>query len=105
MICPKCGNNVDDAAVICVNCGENLKQAPAKAPGKGMAVASLVLGIVSMLCFPPVTGTLGIVFGAVARTKGNKSPMTIAGIICGAVGIVLWIVMLTTGFSSLSFFE
>lgn len=85
MICPKCGNNVDDAAVICINCGENLQPTPAKAPGKGMAVASLVLGIVSMLCFPPITGTLGIVFGA--------------------VGIVLWIVMLTTGFSSLSFFE
>lgn len=103
MVCPKCGNTVDDAAVICVNCGENLKPAAQQPPAKKMAVASLVLGIVSLLCFPPITGLLGIIFGAKARSSGNKSPMAIAGIICGAIGIVLWIVMLATGVSLATF--
>ena len=51
-------------------------------PGRGFAIASLILGII---------------FGIVAKNKGSKSPMAIAGIICGAIGIVLWIVMLIFG--------
>lgn len=66
-------------------------------PGRGFAIASLILGIVSFLCLPAITGVLGIIFGIVAKNKGSKSPMAIAGIICGAIGIVLWIVMLIFG--------
>ena len=73
-------------------------------PGKGFAIASLVLGIISFLCFPAVTGVLGIIFGIVAKNKDSRSPMAIAGIICGAIGIVLWIVMMIFGMS-LSFTE
>ncbi len=74
-------------------------------PGRGLAIASLVLGIVSFLCFPAITGVLGIVFGGIAKSKGSKSPMAVAGIVCGAIGIVLWIVMLCLGasLSSLGF--
>lgn len=68
-------------------------------PGRGFAIASLVLGIISFLCFPAVTGVLGIIFGIVAKNKGSRSPMAIAGIICGAIGIALWIIMLIFGMS------
>ncbi|MEE0061342.1 MAG: DUF4190 domain-containing protein [Acutalibacteraceae bacterium] len=62
-------------------------------PGRGFAIASLVLGIVSFICFPIITGGLGIAFGIVAKKKGSRSPMATAGIICGIVGIVLWIAL------------
>ena len=60
-------------------------------PGHGFAVASLVLGIVSFFCCGFITGILAIIFGAVAKNKGNRSGMATAGIVCGIVGIVLLI--------------
>ena len=67
---------------------------PEDDPGKGLAIAGMILGIVSFLCFPAVTGTLGIIFGAVAKSKGSTSGMATAGIVCGAIGIGLWLLML-----------
>ncbi|PKM63267.1 MAG: hypothetical protein CVU97_01200 [Firmicutes bacterium HGW-Firmicutes-21] len=63
-------------------------------PAKGMAIASLVLGIVSFLCFAYITGVLAIIFGAVAKSKGNKSGKATAGIVCGILGIVSWVALL-----------
>lgn len=78
-------------------------QPQATDPGKGMAIASLVLGIVAFFCFPIITGALGIIFGCVAKGKGCRSGMATAGIICGSIGIALWLLMLILGFSFLSF--
>ena len=69
-------------------------QQPLKQPAHGMAIASMVLGILSIFIIPIVTGTLGIVLGGVAKSKGNKSGMSTAGIVCGIIGIVGWILML-----------
>jgi len=63
-------------------------------PAKGLAVASLVLGIVSFFCFAYITGILAVIFGAVAKSKGNRSGMSTAGLICGGIGVVLWILSL-----------
>ena len=73
-------------------------------PGKGLAIAALVLGIVSFFCYPIITGVLGIVFGGVAKSKGCRSGMATAGIVCGAVGLGLWFIMLIAGFSIVPFF-
>ncbi|HEU4965221.1 MAG TPA: DUF4190 domain-containing protein, partial [Bacilli bacterium] len=51
-------------------------------PTNGMAVAALVLGIITMLCsFIPflnfiafITGVLGIIFGAVGINQVKKNP-------------------------------
>lgn len=56
-------------------------------PGKGMAIASMVLGIVSFFCFGIITAPLAIIFGGVAKSKGYKGGMATAGIVCGAVGL------------------
>ena len=64
-------------------------QPPVADPGKGMAIAAMVLGIISFFCFPAITGALGIIFGCVAKGKGSRSGMAIAGIICGAIGIAV----------------
>ncbi|WP_225635635.1 DUF4190 domain-containing protein [Streptomyces solaniscabiei] len=78
-------------------------------PSNGMGTAGLVLGIVSavVFCLWPlaiVLGVLGVVFGALGRGKARGGEATnpgqaLAGIICGAVGIVLGI-----GFGALVIF-
>ncbi len=83
--------------------GYNTAPIAPPAAGKGMAIAALVLGIVSFFCFPAITGTLGIIFGCVAKGKGCRSGMATAGIICGAIGIALWLIMLILGFSFMPF--
>jgi len=62
--------------------------------GRGLAVASLVMGIlalVNMFWMIPgiIFGILGIIFAAVARKKGNRSGMCIAGLIMSIIGLVL----------------
>ncbi|MFE6484335.1 DUF4190 domain-containing protein [Streptomyces sp. NPDC057757] len=73
------------------------------APSNGMGTAALILGIASAVafCVWPLTivmGILGIVFGAIGRRKASRGEATnpgqaLAGIICGAVGIVLGIAL------------
>lgn len=124
MVCKNCGTYDDTGAKFCANCGANLVEqeaapvtpvaepvaqnpvfnnAPvqnAPLPGKGMAIASLVLGIVSFLCFPIVTGVLAIIFGGVAKSKGYTGGMATAGLICGILGLALWVLMLMGIFPS-----
>jgi hypothetical protein len=73
-------------------------------PSNGMGTASLVLGILGALFFllwpiSLVLGILGIIFGAVGRAKANRGEATnpgvaLAGLICGAGGIVLALVFI-----------
>lgn len=99
MICPNCGTNNAEGAAFCVNCGAPANVAPvqpvpAKQPGKGLAIASMVLGIISMLLYPYITGTLAIVFAAVAKKKGCTSKMATAGLVLGIIGVASWVLML-----------
>ncbi|MET9549702.1 DUF4190 domain-containing protein [Streptomyces sp. NPDC006627] len=74
------------------------------APANGMGVTGLVLGIIATVgfCLWPlaiVLGILAVIFGAVGRGKARRGEATnggqaLAGIICGAVGIVLAVVLL-----------
>ncbi|WP_406725260.1 DUF4190 domain-containing protein [Streptomyces sp. GD-15H] len=70
-------------------------------PSNGMGVTGLVLGIISavIFCFWPVAiglGVLAVIFSALGRGKAARGEATnpghaLAGLICGAVGIVLGI--------------
>ena len=95
MICPKCGSPVADNATQCMNCG-TVFNAVAKTgtPGKGLAIASLVCGIVSFFCFGLILGILAVIFGAVAKNKGYKGGMATAGIVLGVIGLALYVIML-----------
>lgn len=101
MICPNCGNNNPDDANVCSACGapqqpaQTVYQAPVQPVqenGKSLAIASLVLGIISFIIMPYIAGALAIVLGAVAKKQGCKSGMATAGIVLGIVGIVLQII-------------
>jgi len=71
---------------------------PVEIPGKGAGIASLVLGIVSLVFFCVFylsipAGIAGIVTGCVsiskAKSVGAKSGLGVAGIVCSAIGIVI----------------
>ncbi|MGY6023073.1 DUF4190 domain-containing protein [Streptomyces spinosirectus] len=66
------------------------------APVNGVAIASLVLGI---LCFVPAVGlVLGIVALAQIRKRGGRGKgMAVAGSILSTVGLALWAVALAGG--------
>ncbi|MFI5684840.1 DUF4190 domain-containing protein [Streptomyces sp. NPDC051636] len=72
-------------------------------PSNGMGTAGLVLGILAAICFclwplAIVLGVLAVIFGAVGRGKARRGEATnagqaLAGVICGAAGIVLGLVV------------
>ena len=89
---------------------------PAVQQSNGMAVASLVLGIVSLILFftfvPPfILGGLAVLFGILGLSKAKQGApnkgLAIAGIVCGAVGIVAAIafiaLVLTAGDANTNF--
>lgn len=115
MVCTNCGTQMAEGTAFCPNCGAAQGvQAPvqpqqpvygyqaAPQPAKGLAVAALVMGILSFFLFPIVTGLLGIIFGGVAKSKGNRSGMATAGIVCGIIGLVAWVIMLIAVQNALS---
>ena len=93
---------------------QGLPAAPPPMPGapgmaiasasNGFAVAALVLGILSLVMFftiwlPFLLGVLAIVFGALGITRANRiggkqKGLAIAGLVCGAVGMVLAILFI-----------
>lgn len=74
--------------------------------GKGLSIAAMVCGIVSILgfcCCTPIgilCGLAGIVLGIVSKTKNmDGAGMALAGIITGAVGVVGSIIWMIIGSS------
>lgn len=64
---------------------------------KGFNITALILGIISLVtfCFWYISipcGIIAIIFGIIGRKKGGKG-MGTAGIICGAIAVVLYIVI------------
>lgn len=100
MICPICGANNEDNVMFCAKCGAKMKnddQASAavqEEKGKGMAIASLITGILGLtLCSGwGIPNILAIIFAIVAKKKGSKSGMATAGLILGIIGVVLTII-------------
>ena len=68
-----------------------------KGDGRGYGIASLILGIVSVLlfctCINWVTGILAVIFGIIQITKNKEQGLAIGGIITAAVSMVLSVVL------------
>ncbi len=82
---------------------------PTEIPGKGAGIASLILGILSLVFFclyyvSIPAGIAGIITGCIATSKaksvGAKNGMGVAGIICSTIGLIISIaiVALAVGF-------
>ena len=85
--------------------GENQKPMDYQQPrqggngGQGMAIESMVLGIVSVvLCciwyISLICAIAGIVFGILNNRNNGRNGMATAGIVCSIIGIVLSIAIL-----------
>jgi len=71
----------------------------------GLAIASMVCGILSLVffwvpLFGFLLGIIAIIFGAVAIRQIGREPnlggrgMAIAGLVCGIVGVVGWVIFI-----------
>lgn len=80
-------------------------QAPPPGTGtqsKGLAIGSLVCGILSCLCcFSVITGPIGVVLGFIARKKATEDPqnyggdgLALGGMITGALGFVIGVALI-----------
>lgn len=76
--------------------------APAKAPGTGLGIASLVLGIIAIItcwfAIGSLAGLIGLILGIIAivklrKTPGSKKGLAITGTILSAIGLVIGAVM------------
>ena len=80
-----------------------VQQSQRKDEGMGFGIASMILGIVSVLlfctCLNWITGILAIIFGIVQLVKYRQKGFAITGIITAAISLLLSIVM----YASLSF--
>jgi uncharacterized membrane protein YvbJ len=111
MFCPQCGEENPDDNKFCSKCGAALTAKAEKAPSRrsapastatggktsGMAIAALVMGILSFVVFGPLA-VLAIVFGALGISQTNKDPalkgkgMAVAGLVMGIIGVAGWII-------------
>ena len=73
------------------------QQTPQEPKSNGYNIASLVLGILSIVCccipvFAPAFAVLAILFFVFAKKRGNANGMAIAGLICGIFGLILGLI-------------
>jgi type II secretory pathway pseudopilin PulG len=103
--CPNCGTRIPEGAKFCPNCQQSLMQiqrpealqTPPPIPASmsktsGMAIASLILGILGLLFF--LLGIAGLILGIIALNKIRQSAgalrgsgLAIGGIITGSFSI------------------
>jgi hypothetical protein len=67
----------------------------------GLAIASLIVGILSLLCCGVILGPVAAIMGFISRNRIAQSGgavtgggMAMAGLILGVIGFLLWIVIL-----------
>lgn len=77
---------------------DNLAKNEKTPPSRGMCVASMVLGILSIVfCVVPFLsvpfGIVGLILGVISRHKDNSSAIAIAGIVTSIVGVALCVVI------------
>ena len=63
-------------------------------PPRGVSIASLVFGIVSIFFFPIITGPAAIILGGIGISNEGKNGLAITGIITGIIGVVAWLFLI-----------
>ena len=132
MFCKNCGSQLPDGVAFCTACGTPVPVAPQApvmpqppmapqapvnpyaqpiVPGKGLGVASMVLGIVSLVLFciwylAIPCAIIGAALGGVAQSKakaaGVKNGMAVAGITCSCIALGVAILFLLLGIIGLA---
>ena len=121
MFCQKCGSQLQENSMFCVNCGASVTPAAQNVdttsyghqypdnyhnhnyqnnvvhtgsiPGKGKAIASLVLGICAIVLPIPfldiILAIVGLFMAASAKKEGFSGGIQTAGFVCSLVGLIL----------------
>lgn len=123
MFCRYCGTQNADTSKFCHSCGASLDpQAPAlpaqpyaqpqptydppyrggyadrpveePTPGKGPAIAGMILGIISLpfsflFGFGGIFAFIGLILSICAKAAGNKHGQSTAGLVCSILGLLL----------------
>jgi hypothetical protein len=101
MYCPKCGTENPDNAKVCNSCNCVLISTPISASNpetkiSGLAIASFVLGILSILI---LTAIPAIILGIISLVKIRKSAGQLKGNVFAILGIALpmvWLLLMLT---------
>lgn len=117
MICRNCGTDCPNGARVCPNCGTPLMAPggyypkPQQVPGKGLGIASMVVGILSLVFFciwyiaipcAIVGASLGGVASSKAKEVGAKNGMATAGITCSCIALGLAVLFVVLGLLGLA---
>ena len=62
---------------------------PTQQPGYGLAITSLVCGILGFFCCGVILGIVAIVTGIIAKDKGYKGAMATVGFVLGIISLIL----------------
>jgi hypothetical protein len=102
IVCPYCQAQNADAAAYCIRCGQAVGRAGAVAGGsadgqsKGLAVTSLVSGILSLLGCVGLGSLVAIITGVMAMSRAKNEPhvyggkgMAVAGVVMGSVSLLI----------------
>lgn len=87
---------------------ENMNNNVPQNQSKGLSIASMVLGIVSLVffCFAYICipcGIIAIILGGVALAKKAAGKgMAITGLVCAVVGVAVYVILSIIGASILS---
>lgn len=110
MKCTICGAELAENATFCEKCGAIIDNSAneqevvasesvvdaAQDPGKGLGIASLICGILSLVGFGCLPGVIGVILGFISKKKSaavglEAAKPTKIGIILSIIGIVLGI--------------
>lgn len=100
--CSHCGKEVNENAVVCVNCGcaiDGTLITKTKIPGKGLGIASMVIGIIAVF-YGMFSMLISTVIISLDEFYYFEEKIAFA-IICNFLPIVLSIIGLSLGCSSI----
>ncbi len=119
MLCSRCGYQNAPGTSFCAKCGAPLNAAPSQPmyqqpmyqqpmyqppqskPGNGLGIASMIIGIVSLVFFCYIylsipAAIVSVILGGVGLSKskrfGMKNGMAVAGIVCSCIALGLMII-------------
>ncbi len=106
MVCPNCGNQVEDGVQFCPSCGGAVNAQPqmvqgapvAGLPKNGKATTAFVCGIIGFLCCTFVSipalicGILGVLDAKNGKVDKKNVWMAWVGIVLGVLGLIVMVI-------------
>lgn len=101
MFCQSCGTAIDNGSTFCAKCGSRVATGSQMPPpptnqvsgntGNGFSIAGIICGAIAFLFFPIVLGPVGLILGAVGKSKGEEK--AVIALVVSALGLVVGMVL------------